>query len=200
MSDPRHTRPLRADAARNRARVIDAARVLFARRGVDVPLDEIAERAGVGAGTVHRHFPTKQALLVAIVVERLEKRIQRGEKLAEAGAPDGLFELLEGLLDDGQESLAVKDALSRSGFDLRASAPRTARRLDETVRLLLTAARTHGTVAEGVDLDDVKTLLAGALAAQAHVSTRPGRIIRARELALAGLRPLPDRARAAHHG
>ena len=51
-------RPLRADARRNRARVVDAARAAFAEEGFEVPLDVIAQRAGVGAGTVYRHFPS----------------------------------------------------------------------------------------------------------------------------------------------
>jgi AcrR family transcriptional regulator len=59
-------RPLRADAARNRARVLEVAYETFAAEGLAVPIDEIARRAGVGAGTVYRHFPTKEALLSAL--------------------------------------------------------------------------------------------------------------------------------------
>ena len=55
-------RPLRADAARNRARVLEVAYETFAAEGLSVPIDEIARRAGVGAGTVYRHFPTKEDL------------------------------------------------------------------------------------------------------------------------------------------
>ena len=58
---------VRADAARNRERVLVAAREAFARRGLDVPIDEIARAAGVGAGTVHRHFPTKETLYTAVL-------------------------------------------------------------------------------------------------------------------------------------
>lgn len=77
MSTPDHSsapdsgaRPLRADAARNRARILDAARVAFAERGAEAQMDEIAARAGVGVGTVYRHFPTKQSLALAIVEQR----------------------------------------------------------------------------------------------------------------------------------
>jgi AcrR family transcriptional regulator len=59
-------RPLRADAARNRARILDAARTAFAEAGLDVGVEEIARRAGVGKGTLYRRFPTKQALVRAI--------------------------------------------------------------------------------------------------------------------------------------
>jgi AcrR family transcriptional regulator len=61
-----HARPLRADAARNRARVLDAARTAFAEAGLDVGVEEIARRAGVGKGTLYRRFPTKEALVCAI--------------------------------------------------------------------------------------------------------------------------------------
>src|SRR3982074_3131077 len=61
-------RQLRADAARNRERVLSAARAAFAELGLEAPLDEIARRAGVGAGTVHRHFPTKESLYEAALL------------------------------------------------------------------------------------------------------------------------------------
>ena len=66
-------RPLRADAARNRARVLDAARTAFAEAGLDVGVEEIARRAGVGKGTLYRRFPTKEALVRAIFDDILEE-------------------------------------------------------------------------------------------------------------------------------
>ena len=60
-------RPLRADAARNRARVLEVAYQTFAAEGLSVPIDEIARRAGVGAGTVYRHFPTKDELFAVMI-------------------------------------------------------------------------------------------------------------------------------------
>src|SRR5262245_23983686 len=68
-----HVRPLRADAARNRARVLDAARTAFAEAGLDVGVEEIARRAGVGKGTLYRRFPTKAALVRAIFEDILEE-------------------------------------------------------------------------------------------------------------------------------
>jgi AcrR family transcriptional regulator len=66
-------RTLRADARRNRARIISAGRELFARDGPEAQMDEIAARAGVGIGTVYRHFPTKEALLTEMVRERFQE-------------------------------------------------------------------------------------------------------------------------------
>ena len=70
MAQP--AKPLRADAARNRARVLETAYETFAAEGLSVPIDEIARRAGVGAGTVYRHFPTKEDLLFTLMREHME--------------------------------------------------------------------------------------------------------------------------------
>jgi len=70
---PAVSRPLRADAARNRMRVLDAAREAFAESGLDVGVEEIARRAGVGKGTLYRRFPTKEALVQAIVQDRVDE-------------------------------------------------------------------------------------------------------------------------------
>ena len=74
MNTPAATTPprQRADARRNRAKVLDAARAEFARHGLDAQMDEIARRAGVGVGTVYRHFPTKEDLLEALAEARFE--------------------------------------------------------------------------------------------------------------------------------
>lgn len=70
---PDATRPLRVDARRNRDRIVAAARIAFAERGVDIGVEEIARLAGVGMGTLYRRFPTKEALVLAIFEERLDE-------------------------------------------------------------------------------------------------------------------------------
>jgi AcrR family transcriptional regulator len=77
-------RALRADARRNRTKVLDAARALFAERGLETPVDEIARAAGVGVGTIYRHFPAKEDLFEALVEDRFI----------------GLAEAARGALDD----------------------------------------------------------------------------------------------------
>src|SRR5580658_381515 len=79
-------RPLRADAARNREKVLRAAREAFAESGYGVPLDEIAARAGVGPGTVYRHFPAKEALFEAVVTARVTDLVADARN--RAGAAD----------------------------------------------------------------------------------------------------------------
>lgn len=69
-------RPLRADARRNRLKVIDAAQAVFSERGPDARMEEVAERAGVAVGTLYRHFPNKEALLEALIAERLGQVVE----------------------------------------------------------------------------------------------------------------------------
>src|ERR1700722_14057085 len=71
-------RPLRADARRNRAKVLEAAEQVFASEGLAVPIDTVASRAGLGVGTVYRHFPTKQALFQPIGVAPIQAPGDRG--------------------------------------------------------------------------------------------------------------------------
>src|SRR3954447_4416845 len=81
----------RADARRNRQRVLEAAESAFAGEGISVPIDEIARRAGVGAGTVYRHFPTKDALLHAILAIRVERMTEEAHAAARAPDPGAAF-------------------------------------------------------------------------------------------------------------
>jgi AcrR family transcriptional regulator len=88
-------RALRADAERNRRRLLDAAEALFSERGLEVGVAEIAERAGVGRGTLFRNFPSKEDLIAAIVVERMAEAVDRGRMLVDAPDPGGaLFDFL----------------------------------------------------------------------------------------------------------
>ena len=86
-SAPVKPRPLRADARRNRERILAAATAAFAADGLSVPLDEIARRAGVGPGTLYRHFPAKEALWEAVLHSRLERLADEAEALAGLAIP-----------------------------------------------------------------------------------------------------------------
>src|ERR671937_3082299 len=88
-------RPKRADALRNYAKVVAAAREAFAERGASTSLEEIARRAGVGIGTLYRHFPNRQALLEAVYVNEVEEVCRSAEQLEGADpweALNGWFE------------------------------------------------------------------------------------------------------------
>ena len=71
---------MRADAVKNRARILQAAEEVFAANGISAPIDMVAEQAGVGVGTVYRHFPTKEALFEAIVLTGLQELVDRGNR------------------------------------------------------------------------------------------------------------------------
>jgi AcrR family transcriptional regulator len=81
------TTALRADAQRNLVRVLDAAREVFAEQGIDAPVNDIAERAGVGVGTIFRRFPTKDDLLVAVVEQRAVQLIEVADAALESSDP-----------------------------------------------------------------------------------------------------------------
>src|SRR4029453_6912389 len=89
-------RTVRADARRNRARLLQVAAEAFATGGLGVPLDEIARRAGVGPGTLYPHFPAKEALFAAVVHDRLRNLVDAARALRHAGdAGAALFEFVD---------------------------------------------------------------------------------------------------------
>ena len=104
---------LRADAERNRRRLLDAAEALFRERGLDVGVAEIAERAGVGRGTLFRNFPSKEDLIAAIVVERMAEAVDRGRMLLDAPDPgEALFEFLAEIAGRQQLDRALFEAVA----------------------------------------------------------------------------------------
>jgi AcrR family transcriptional regulator len=191
-ADPR---ALRADARRNRQRVLRTAQQLFARDGLGVPLDEIARQAGVGPGTVHRHFPTKEALYLAVSIDQLEHLIAEAETLAATGDPAAVFTLLSRMTANGAENVAVKSALTAAEFDLRTAAPEVAKSLTGHVAALLERAHAAGLVRDDVTVDEVMALVAGAFAAIHHAGahTDPARAAHLAEIILDGLRTQPGR-------
>ncbi len=129
---------MRADARRNRERVL---RTVFAAGGLGVSLDEIARRAGVGPGTVHRHFPAKEALYLAVAIDQLERLAAEAKVLASTGDPaSAFFTQLSAMVASGAENVAVKSALAAAEFDLRTAAPDVAADLTRQVAGLLDRA------------------------------------------------------------
>ena len=180
-------RPLRADAARNRARVLEVAYETFADLGLNVPIDEIARRAGVGAGTVYRHFPTKEDLFRAVVEDRIRSIVDEGRALADGEKPgEALFIFLRSLvLLWGATDRGLTDALAGGGIDVETAMPETEEAFLGVLGDLLRAAQTAGTVRPDVGVRDVKTILSGCLAMQA---ANPDTAERLTEVVLDGLR------------
>src|SRR6478752_2849002 len=109
-------RPLRADAARNREKVLQAARQAFAESGYGVPLDEIASRAGVGPGTVYRHFPSKEALFEAVVTARIADLVSDARARADAADPgEAFFGFLTRIAREAAAKRDLPDAIAIAG-------------------------------------------------------------------------------------
>jgi AcrR family transcriptional regulator len=172
---PVSERALRADARRNRARVLEAAQAVFAAEGLAVPIDEIARRAGVGVGTVYRHFPTKEALFEAIVVTRLQALVDRARELETAAEPGGaLFGFLTRLAEEGRAKKDLTDALRTPSPDVQTATSALARDLQEAVGHLLTRAQRAGAVRDDVDIGDLFALVHGAFLAIERKGGDPG--------------------------
>ncbi|MEZ0092350.1 TetR/AcrR family transcriptional regulator [Streptacidiphilus sp. EB129] len=191
MSEPppevtaRESRPLRADARRNRARVLEAAREVFAAEGLAVPLDEIARRAGVGAGTVYRHFPTKEALFEAVVTDRIKALTEVGREaladIAAGGDPgEAFFGYLAVVVADAGTKMDLADALVGAGVDLQRATLDAAGDLRGALGELLARAQSADAVRTDVDVADLHALVAGAVAAERSrgAGARPGRLTR----------------------
>lgn len=186
-------RELRADARRNRERVLRTAQRLFAADGLGVSLDEIARRAGVGPGTVHRHFPTKEALYLAVATDQLRQLVAQAETLAATDDPAALFTLLSRMMANGAENVAVKSALEAAEFDLRTAAPDVAADLTRHVTDLLDRAHAAGAVRHDLTAGEVMALVAGAFTAIRHAGADTSREHSAHlaQIILDGLRPQP---------
>ncbi|MGW4099983.1 MULTISPECIES: TetR/AcrR family transcriptional regulator [unclassified Mycobacterium] len=161
---------MRADAARNRARVLEVAYETFAADGLSVPIDEIARRAGVGAGTVYRHFPTKEALFQAVIAERIRGVVEEGRTLlAEDDPADALFSFLRSMvLQWGAADRGLVDALAGLGIDVKNVVPEAEDEYLAVLGDLLAAAQRAGTVRGDVTVAEVKALLVGCQAMQAY--------------------------------
>ena len=185
---PADRRP-RADAERNRARVLDAARKLFAERGRQVQVPEVARAAGVGVGTVYRHFPTRQDLVEAAAERRFEQILAFARKDCRAKPEQGLG--LEKYLRHVGSVLAKDRGLSAAIEASRAAAgspPRgeTLSRIEEALQVLIDDAHTAGTVRPDLTPQDVY-MIVGALSAV--ISTDSGNWRRLLTLTLEGIHP-----------
>jgi AcrR family transcriptional regulator len=156
---------LRADARRNRARILAVAVQAFATEGLSVPVQEIARRAGVGTGTVSRHFPTKEALFEAILLSRAGQLTEEATALLDDAEPGAaFFSFFSKLIGEGAANLGLAEALTGAGYDLDAAARRDGVDPMTALDRLLGRAQRAGAVRPDVDVADVKALIGGCLA------------------------------------
>jgi AcrR family transcriptional regulator len=149
------TRPLRADAERNRRKLLDAAADLFARRGLGVGLDEIARHAGVGVGTAYRRFPDKEQLIEALFDDRLDQIAALAERCAARDdAWAGLVEFIEGNVTLQSANQGLKELVLGSPHAIeRVQGMRE--RLLPAVESMVTRAREAGQVRADLAETDV---------------------------------------------
>lgn len=158
-------RVLRSDARRNRARVLEVAVAAFAAEGLAVPVHEIARRAGVSTGTVSRHFPTKEALYRAVVLDRIGQLVDRARHLGATAPPGEAFlGFFASMVEQGAVDHGLADAFNGAGFDIAAAASGTQHDVHGALSDLLRRAQEAGSVRADVDVEDVKALMAGCLA------------------------------------
>lgn len=166
----------RADAIRNRARILEAARDVFEREGVDAPLDSIAEAAGVGAGTVHRNFPTKESLVAAVIEARLIATTERVRSATTSGDAGGaFFAVLGDLAESASGNLVLSEALAGERPEPAVTAAGAA--LSTELQALLARAQEAGAVRDDIDVASLHALLSGAIHMGRVPGTRPDLIL-----------------------
>jgi AcrR family transcriptional regulator len=190
------TRPLRADARRNRARLLDAAEAVFAAKGTLASTEEVARTAGVGVGTLFRHFPTKENLLEAVYRERLRRMADAAREVgAAADLQTAFFDFLAEQMAHSGTKIAVADALAEAGIDVSTASAVEGQEVSAALGALLRRAQKAGAVRPDVGLPELMALLVGASRAVEHAGSDDvrARIVR---IILDGLRPAtasPDR-------
>lgn len=167
-------RPMRADALRNRQRVLDAARAEFSEHGLEAQMEDVAERAGVGVGTLYRHFETKEALLEALVALRFEETL-----VATRDALDrqGGWEAIRGLLERHTEMWA-RDRLTAQVSGDPKTVPSVRPILDQLTECwtqLIERATAEGMLRADFCIDDVGPMMCGLAHASMNFPDEPGR-------------------------
>lgn len=178
-SSVRTEKPRRADALRNRQRLLAAALALFTERGSDVSLETVACEAGVGVGTLYRHFPTRDALVEAVYLSELD-RLHEGaaELLAELPPEEALARWMDRFVEYAATKRGMSGALQSVIASGRNPYSQSRAKIVEALMTLLDSARAARTVRDDVDAEDVLLAMGGIWA----VPVEPGWEQRARRL------------------
>jgi AcrR family transcriptional regulator len=191
---------LRSDARRNRERLVASARDLFAEAGVDVPVEEITQRAGVGMGTLYRHFPTKEALIDAVLEDAFTGLVDLAERSSAAeDAWAGLTGFLEQVLALHATNRGLKDVFAARGHGLERAEDMRAR-MQPLLHRLVERAKEQGALRADFAAEDLPLVFwSGARVIEITGEVAPDQWRRFLGLLLDGLRaeaasPLPARA------
>jgi AcrR family transcriptional regulator len=162
------TRPLRADARRNREAILKAARKVFSERGQDAQMDDIARRAKVGVGTVYRHFPTKEALLEELVRDTFRELAVMWLEAVERPDPwDTFVDLMWRAADMHARDRAFTEVVAEAKMRVAQEAARESG-LNEALMSVVSRCQAAGAMREDVDLDDLQALFCGLGAVMAR--------------------------------
>jgi AcrR family transcriptional regulator len=146
----------RRDAQRNRQKLVDAGRELFAERGADASLEEVARRAGVGIGTLYRHFPTREALVEVILEEHIGRILIAAEQAADAeDAWEGMVGFLDQVLDLQRKNLPLRHVFHRHAVGESPIAQEQRAQIAAALERLVERAREQGAVRPDFALSDL---------------------------------------------
>ncbi|GAA2995715.1 TetR/AcrR family transcriptional regulator [Streptomyces fulvorobeus] len=182
-------RSMRADARRNYDRLLNEARASFAEHGTDASLEDVARQAGVGIGTLYRHFPNRQALMYAVFQEALAALLARSRELAEGDHPcHALVEWLGAVVTHTGEYRGVAQALMSATRDETSALARCNTPLREAGARLLARAQESGAVRAEVSIDDLMQLTNAIALAAEQAPDDPALADRLLALTLQGLK------------
>ncbi len=188
-SQPAQRKP-RADAQRNRERILEVAKLAFTRSGANASLDDIASEAGVGPGTLYRHFPTREELLQAVYRSEMEKLAAMERKFAQTMPPlEALRAWLLLFVDAIETKQIIAPALNTLIGDPKKVFAASYALMQEAIRALVQRAIKNGDIRKDVEPMDLLRALVGV----AHVATSPDWQQSARRLVdilIAGSRPI----------
>ncbi|HXH97348.1 MAG TPA: helix-turn-helix domain-containing protein [Gaiellaceae bacterium] len=188
-ASPVDAKTLRSDARRNRERLVASARELFAEAGVDVPVEEITHRAGLGMGTLYRHFPTKEELIDAVLEDAFGVLVELAEQAAaEEDAWAGLVGFLEQALALHAANRGLKDVVAERGHvGRRVQAMRA--RMQPLLRRVIERAQEQGSLRADFTAEDLPLVLwTGGRVIETTGGVAPGLWRRYLGLLLDGLR------------
>ncbi|MFF1417384.1 TetR/AcrR family transcriptional regulator [Streptomyces sp. NPDC058280] len=186
---PALPRPMRADARRNYERLLTEARISFAEHGTDASLEDVARRAGVGIGTLYRHFPNRHALMNAVFQEALTSLLERSRELAGADRPCGaLVEWLRAIITHAGEYRGLSRALMSASHDASSALSQCSVPMREAGERLLVRAQRAGNVRPDVSIDDLMQLTNAIALAAEQTPDDPQLADRLLTLTLTGLR------------
>ena len=184
-------RQLRADARRNRERILEAAAEVFAEQGADAQVDDVARRAGVGVGTVYRHFPNKDVLMGELVTRKFRSFADYArEALEEKDAWGAFSKLLHATAANMAENIALQDALRTTSAAFEYAEPARAE-MNAVIDTLVKRAQRQGALRKDFKTDELGMLMGGLCASMSGPLAAQCDWRRHLEIMLDGLRAKP---------